>query len=702
MQYWVILMIPAQEYHGTLCYHKNYFSLFPQRSCFGYDMNNNGAAGSATAAAAIGKGLHEMSARHRIIFFFSFVLFATLLIAAGPVFTEQFDGRGYFIKGRQELVSGRYEDAVRSLQVAEEEFPLLGDYAAFSIVEAYHRAGDHGKALKTVRSLLKTYPQSPLTRKARSAEIREAKETGDKDLPNLYEAYARDYPEDGEITMAYARYLKGHGEETRAVPLFRAVYVRGGASSAAALAELGPDRVTAQDLLDRAGHFMNRYEFVDAEKELRKALRLDDGKRHGDILKGLGDALFRQKNYKEAASVYEKVHDLYSRTRALYRAGDKEGFEKSLALLLEKKDRRAGDLLLVSASDRRRAGDFEEALKLYDDVLQQFPQEEEDALWGIGWTLFLSGEHSKAADTFSKLAARYDDPKYRYWQARSIEALGEDAGELYASIAGVGNNFYAFMAQLKRKGRLIPASYAEPLAAPGPEGLQWRRRIEALLSVDMRKEASAELSGAAKNIENRSDLLYIIAKFYGLGDYRKAVVLATKMPYTENVYRLWYPLVYWDEVSSVTRKNDFDPMFALSVMREESRFDAEARSAAGACGLMQLMPQTAYRLSRSLHLGIRREAQIRDVRSNVTLGVQYLKSLFSEFHSMAHALAAYNAGEAAVRRWEAEGHYSAVDVFIEDIPYGETRNYVKKVLTSYFQYRKSSPPGPGDPLPGKL
>ncbi|RPI34703.1 MAG: lytic transglycosylase domain-containing protein, partial [Nitrospiraceae bacterium] len=129
---------------------------------------------------------------------------------------------------------------------------------------------------------------------------------------------------------------------------------------------------------------------------------------------------------------------------------------------------------------------------------------------------------------------------------------------------------------------------------------------------------------------------------------------------------------------------------ALSVMREESRFDCNAKSGAGAYGLMQLMPQTAYRLDRSLKLGINRPSQLTVARNNIHLGSFYLKSLFNEFHSLPHVLAAYNAGEQAVRTWQEQGNYRSVDEFIEDIPYAETRNYVKKVLTSYFQYKKLS------------
>jgi len=127
-------------------------------------------------------------------------------------------------------------------------------------------------------------------------------------------------------------------------------------------------------------------------------------------------------------------------------------------------------------------------------------------------------------------------------------------------------------------------------------------------------------------------------------------------------------------------------------MREESRFDHAAKSPAGAYGLMQLMPQTAYRLDRSLHLGVTRPSQLTDAGTNIALGTFYLKKLSDEFASLPLALAAYNAGELAVRSWQNRFAYRSADEFIEDIPYAETRNYVKKVLTSYFQYRRALAP----------
>lgn len=164
-----------------------------------------------------------------------------------------------------------------------------------------------------------------------------------------------------------------------------------------------------------------------------------------------------------------------------------------------------------------------------------------------------------------------------------------------------------------------------------------------------------------------------------------SINLITKAPFSEELHELFYPLVYWPAVEEASKRNSIDPFLILSVMREESRFDPEARSIAGAVGLMQLMPHTAKRFRKQMDHAI----DLRDAGTNIIIGSCYLKHLLRTFGSIPVALAAYNAGEEAVKEW-LKNNYSKTDEFIEDIPYPETQNYVKKVLTSYFEYLRAS------------
>lgn len=604
-------------------------------------------------------------------------------------------GKEAFAKGRKDLAAGRYSEAVSNLLIAQKEFPLLEDYAMFYLADAYHNLGEHGKSRETVRALIDKYPSSPLQKKARMAEIREEKDiSNDGQLP-LYEAYIKDFPEDDDAYYVYGQLLKKNNQKEKAAAVFRKLYIRAGYLSAAARGELGTDEISTADSVERTSNLIKQYDFEEAERELRKALGLSSGKSRQEILKNLAYALFKQKKYREAAELYGEVNDLFYKARCLYRAGDKKGFETTLNTLTNRNDKKAGFLLVTVAADRRREKDFDRALQIYQDVLKNHPSDAEDAFWGIGWTQYLAGNYQQSEETFSRLHGQYDNPKYLYWQARSMEALNKDASGIYTRLtAADNNNFYAVLAYARSR-RMLPRLSSLNLSDGTPGKTRSNERIEALISLDMRQEAVAELAASGRNTSSIQDLVYSAAKFQELGEFKRSISLTAKIPYSEKMHRFWYPLAFWDKVEQAAKRNNLDPFIILSVMREESRFDQAVKSPAGAYGLMQLMPQTAYRLDRNLKLGIHKPSQLTDPKNNIQLGSFYLRNLLDEFHSLAHMLAAYNAGELAVRSWQQRFDYSSIDEFIEDIPYSETRNYVKKVLTSYFHYKRAGLPEQG-------
>ncbi len=139
-----------------------------------------------------------------------------------------------------------------------------------------------------------------------------------------------------------------------------------------------------------------------------------------------------------------------------------------------------------------------------------------------------------------------------------------------------------------------------------------------------------------------------------------------------------YPLAYMEIIERIAQRYEIDPLLVLSIIREESRFVPDATSIAGALGLMQLMPATAKRFDRNLKIGINNPKDILDIKNNLHIGICYLSNLIKDFGSYTYAIAAYNAGEDAVKKWLKVGKYKSVDEFIEDIPYNETRNYVKR------------------------
>jgi soluble lytic murein transglycosylase len=649
------------------------------------------------------------------------------------IYSEEIDGKAFLKKGRDALECKKYEDAIKNLSVAEKEFPLLGDYAALWLSDAYHETKNHGEALKTIRSLLKKYPDSSLIKKARSRELTEAQQVPEENMRQLFGSFIKDYPKDMETKYSYARWLQKNNADT-ARPMFKEICISACPLSEMACEELGPSDMQGEDLIERASNLMKFMDYKGAESVLRSVLEKDDGTLTNEIMKNLGASLFKQKRYSEAAEVYEKAGEAFWKVYSLYRAGGKETFNSSLEELLKSGDVRAGFILLAVAADERRNGETEEALKIYRNVLEQYPSESENALWGTGWTHFMNRDYEKAADVFTRLCDSHGDTKYLYWKARSLEALGKDVNDSYNTLARGNRDFYSAMNYLRaekpsektsteetadprnctesneNKSNSSPSGFsltssvslpdtpsaeqAVPLSSTGFKGMykgvKKFERTEALFELGFSKDALSELIFISKTATSVEDILYIGSRLQDLGEYKHLISLAERLPAIETVHHLRYPHAYWNIVEPVSQQYSIDPFLVLSVMREESTFDPNARSTAGALGLMQLMPQTAFRLNRDLSLRITNASHIRDIKNNILVGIFYLSTLIKEFGSYAHALAAYNAGEEKVRSWIQKGNYKSVDEFIEDIPYNETRNYVKKVMTTFFEYKRIS------------
>jgi soluble lytic murein transglycosylase len=154
------------------------------------------------------------------------------------------------------------------------------------------------------------------------------------------------------------------------------------------------------------------------------------------------------------------------------------------------------------------------------------------------------------------------------------------------------------------------------------------------------------------------------------------------------LYLLAYPLGNPSLVNLYSQSSNLDPALLSALILEESRFQVQAVSPAGARGLMQVMPQTGRQIARELKVRPFSEEQLFDPAVNIRLGSWYFARMLEEFGGKVHlALAAYNAGPQAVRKWLAENRSSAEDEFVENIPYLETRNYVIRVIGSAQVYR---------------
>ncbi len=476
--------------------------------------------------------------RNRFVLAFTALLLGILGVLASPTEGDP-GGSEAFRSGLAALRAGRFASAVPDLAKAAQEYPLLGDYALFYLADARHNLQEHEAALTALRSLLQQYPTTILKKKARMAEIRELSDSG-ADSAELLAAFVKDYPDDDEAVYLYARLLKQQGAKEKAAGLFKRLYIHAGTLAETARAELDVEAISTADIIERTANLFRQYDFADAERDLRQALSRSTGAVRRDLQKNLAQALFRQKKYREAADLYGRVGDAFYRARSLYRAGDPQGFTRVLQEMIAAKDPKAGYLLVAAAADKRREKDYAGALQTYEEVRKNYPAEAEDALWGIGWTHYLSGEYAEAARTFDSLYETYEDTKYLYWQARSTEADGNDASALYTRVMQTENSFYASLA-FARSGKPAPQLAAAPYRPdPAREKPQGQERINALIALGMRDEAVTEIAVQCQRAASIPDLLNSAALLQDLGEYRRAIGLASRLPYSEKLHRFWY------------------------------------------------------------------------------------------------------------------------------------------------------------------
>lgn len=615
-----------------------------------------------------------------------------------------------FILGRLYAERGSYEKAQEFLVRVSDEYPLLRDYALELLVDVYISAGRYDEAIDTIQLI----ENELLLQRAKQTEIilllalhkdNEAKE-------RLSE-YTQEYPQDWEYKMTFAALLNGLGEINESVRIYKDVYLNAVSLSENALNELKvleAEAFSKEEVLRRADNLFSKYDYSNAESTYKEILDSVDESQKGDVLFSIGMCQFRSKRYDEAARSFGAIETpkwMYWRARSFYRTNNHEEFRKVKTEFesMYPRNERLALLYLMEADELRRQGYLKGAENGYRIVSERFPESAEDALWGLAWMNYSSGNNREASNYFSKLTGFENSAnyfKYLYWNARNQEKMAqscipeeENESEDMNNSCGTGNknffselradqSYYGYLINM-RSPSFIMNEKIQVSEQTRPEGQQYER-IEALAFLGMRGEAVSEVIGALNKADEREEILYLGNMAMKLGQYREIIYFAEPredvefLPYS-------YPRAYWDTIRLAAESHEIDKYLVAALIREESRYDPEIISWAGAIGLMQLMPATAKRMNDGLMIHMNDEADLFDAETNIYLGTRYLSGLLKEFEDIPFAIAAYNAGENAISRWLDEYHKGDVIEFIENIPYKETRRYVKKVLKSYWRYR---------------
>jgi len=289
------------------------------------------------------------------------------------------------------------------------------------------------------------------------------------------------------------------------------------------------------------------------------------------------------------------------------------------------------------------------------------------------------------------------DYPWQYWKARALEALGQPdaARPLYEALA-VERNFYGFMAA-DRAGlpyrighRPLSASASRIRALAERPAMQRAREWLALeRGIDARREWERTLAGL-----DTADLKAASVLAHSWDWHDRAIFAAARAGEFDDM-DLRFPLAHARLVMEQSARQGINPAWALAVARQESAFMQDARSHAGALGLMQVMPDTGRAMAQHVNLRLGHPHQLLDPEVNVPIGTYYLRRNLDRFggHPIL-STAAYNAGAHRVSGWLPREGAMEADIWAELIPFPETRGYVRRVLAYQviYEMRLGLPP----------
>lgn len=365
-----------------------------------------------------------------------------------------------------------------------------------------------------------------------------------------------------------------------------------------------------------------------------------------------------------------------------------------------------------------------ESLPLFKQLIDRYPTSEfaPEALWSLFWYAASQAGNDRAKlqsaltlahEGVTRYPTTKTAAKLSFWSGKLYEQLKEpqQARNSYLfTIRNFGHDYYGQRA--RARVAVLASGDADKdrgwSTKPGREGypLDWHWPTpQGLLSYTQMEEHYGPIATELCKLRQYDECLDALPEDVG-PEFKSALYMKLNQPLqaigtiTRHVagapretlrWQLAYPLLYAQDVAQDARTNGQDPLLVHALIREESRYNSRALSRSKALGLMQLMPATAYGVAKRLGVPLSGTDDILKPETNIQLGTNYLAYTIKRFNGNALlAVASYNGGPNAVQSWFKE-HQSAgesdLDVFVENIKFRETRDYVRKVFGSYWNYQ---------------
>jgi len=424
-----------------------------------------------------------------------------------------------------------------------------------------------------------------------------------------------------------------------------------------------------------------------------------------------GVALLRLGRDRSAARILARVRPpsplvpaaSYQRARAFLGARQSRNARAVLRELIRRhpRDTLAGAALILLADlamDERRDADARAALR---QAYTRFPASAQaaQARFRAAVLAFAAGQHRTATNELDSLLALHpsadEGMAARYWMGRALLAIGDTATAMarWRTVAAEYPMSYYGMLAAERLGE---PPWAPPIVPDSFEEFESltkaMTRVDHLEKLGMDSEARAELATLGDAADSSAERLLATAylmREHGL--VARAAQLGWRAirasPSADaRAYRLVYPIVHREAIILESRRRNLDPALVAAIIRQESGFNPRATSGAGARGLMQMMPAVGRAVAKSIDVPEWRPDLLYQPDINLQLGIRHLEAFISRYDAP-YALAAYNAGESRLVRWLRRPGARDPEMFVERIPFTETRDYVRIVLRNRAMYR---------------
>ncbi len=641
--------------------------------------------------------------------------------------------------GYDDYSKSRAQQAFNWLQKAKPDALLL-DYTLFWAAQSERTLGKNAAAAEHYAQVLKDYPNTAIREQILEAYVPTAVSIGHPQ--DALDALAA-YPPAGSrptLLLARARAEESSHKFVPAAKDYQALYYKYPLADESKDAGIALPRLNRQlhsefpyatgELQDqRAQIFYDAHKWREARVEYDKLAAMLKDPANPTRQRALVRSAECRQHPKAAPSLFARLNTtdpeadaerLYYLSQA-WRSNKNEVQMLTAAEKLAEKypqSRWSEEALMATGNYYWVELDRAKAANYYQRVLDSFATGKYayNAEWRIAWVAYIQRQpyaDEKITNFLRKYPVTGGAVNALYWLGRDAERSGNPAharAYYQKALDRYPTTYFAHAAELRLAKlpagdldsvdalmQIPPApplrAFDEPIAPVVAD--RWNR-AQALRTIAFDASAELELKAAYAATASPRFLVEAAQAAFDQGHFasgmnygRMAVPNFDARKFSEvppNVWKVLFPFPYESVIRREAARNDFDPMFAAGLIRQESTFQADAVSHANAIGLMQILPKTGRLLARQLKIRYTR-ATLYDPNFNIAIGMLYIANLTRTTGSPEYAAAAYNAGEDRIALWKSERTYEEVPELVESIPFTETREYVQIVLRNADMYR---------------